>query len=466
MVVQRKIQRRPQIIYGGAGYKVTGTTLKKMKKYMTFNLPFGDTPEERRLEAFHVGKKGMLWVPRNLAPYWQDADRRDRGTELEFTSNFDPEYDPSQEPFIAESVALLNRGISHIACARTGFGKTYTGAEVIARMGLRSLILTFKEDLLDQWYVALKDVLQLEDSEIGLWRGDYYPTQDHKVVLGLTHSVCKGYDRYPEQCYRGYGLVIPDEVHMMPTKEFVKCMWYLPARLRYGLSATPNRKDGRTVLLRGHIGEVLVKSEAEELIPKVISVKTGWKVPRILKDGKVVQIPHKAGRTAHIEKIMAKNTERNQIAVDLLTSAYNKGRNIIVFTNTILQLKALHTMLVNAEIPAIHIGYYVGLDNDVYEGSQANRKAMRNVSKGCRIILATYKMAKTGTNIPRLDTCILMSPMSDVAQAVGRIRRRHPDKRFPVVFDLRDDDSKVFESYGRKRRQWYAELNAEVRHLS
>ena len=55
---------------------------------------------------------------------------------------------------------------------------------------------------------------------------------------------------------------------------------------------------------------------------------------------------------------------------------------------------------------------------------------MRNLSEdelkeaaSCQVVLATYQMVQEGVDIPALDTLVLATPISDVEQAIGRIRR-------------------------------------------
>ena len=52
-------------------------------------------------------------------------------------------------------------------------------------------------------------------------------------------------------------------------------------------------------------------------------------------------------------------------------------------------------------------------------------------------------MAQEGLDIPKLDTLILATPMSDIIQSVGRILRVHDEKKEPIVVDIIDDRVKM-----------------------
>ena len=63
-------------------------------------------------------------------------------------------------------------------------------------------------------------------------------------------------------------------------------------------------------------------------------------------------------------------------------------------------------------------------------------------------------MAKEGLDIPRLDTLIMATPKGDIVQASGRVQRKHPDKRTPLIVDVVDTFS-VFEALRWKRWNFY-----------
>jgi superfamily II DNA or RNA helicase len=205
----------------------------------------------------------------------------------------------------------------------------------------------------------------------------------------------------------------------------------------------------------------------ETLIPNVVVKNTGWKIPmRWNKETGWTQIPHSPGKTMHLSKLMGKDPKRNQIIANFLCAAHKKGRSTIVFADTMDHLKNIHHALLGQGVPHTDIAYYVGTDAGVYSGSQADRKRQREKAKVKPVLLATYRMASEATDIPWLDACVLATPRSDVNQIVGRIRREYPDKKTPVVFDLVDQQSKVFTMYANKRLEWYRSIGCKVQFLN
>ena len=72
-------------------------------------------------------------------------------------------------------------------------------------------------------------------------------------------------------------------------------------------------------------------------------------------------------------------------------------------------------------------------------------------------------MASEGMDIPKLNTCILGSPKSDVEQSVGRIFREKACDRthHPLIIDIIDDFS-LFKRQSEKRKTLYKKMNFKL----
>jgi hypothetical protein len=68
------------------------------------------------------------------------------------------------------------------------------------------------------------------------------------------------------------------------------------------------------------------------------------------------------------------------------------------------------------------------------------KKNEREEALSKRIILATFQKSNEGLDVPRLDTLILATSVSDVIQSNRRILRTYPDKKKnPMVIDIWDN---------------------------
>lgn len=422
-----------------------------LMKRLTFTNRYGEDVEMFQRAGPHI------LVPRMLTPIGYE-DLRVDGPKIIFPKEPLPrDYQKPMFQAVDDSIDLKDNGL---LVASTGWGKTLIGYRAAWKAQTRTLVVTTKEDIFNQWLEGAEEFLGLPPEHIGMIRQDKCQVLDRKFVVALVQSLSIE-DRYPDFIYDAFGLTLFDEVHRMAAETFSRVCYMFPARRRLGLSATIDRSDEKDILFRAHLGPVLHVSTVEQNIPKVMRMKTGWKCPRVMKTNKksgekeAVVIPHEAGKTAHIEKLLAVDDARNAMIADLLKAAIAKGRKIVVFSTQHLHLDEIEKAMLKAGIPKLKIGRYVG------QSTKAG-KEKRQAQKSRPVLLSTFSMMSEGTSIDELDTCLLAMPRGDVVQPVGRVRRLKEDKRFSLVIDLVDDDSPVFKSYAMKRLRWYKSLKCEI----
>jgi superfamily II DNA or RNA helicase len=404
-----------------------------------------------------------LWIPRNMSSKITQ-DLRTVGLNVRFTSTFVPR-NSEQSRCISEVVTLLQAGTSFVFEAPTGFGKTWCAADIIGKIGKKTIVVVTKEDILDQWVEAFQKVLGLELGKgIGIIKGDNVQVVGQKVVIAMIQSVARE-ARYPESIFHDFGLAVWDETHRAGADFFSQSCFRIPALLRLGISATPDRKDGREEVVEAHIGPTMVVSKAMPMIPRVIAQKSPWQIPlkrktdkegRLVLDAEdkvvMVQIAHSPGKCGHVIRMLSNNFARNKLISNFVSQAFKAGRKVLVQSDRKEHLEVLTAMIASSGVPLPRITYYVG----------GLTKAQRELAKVGSVIMATYAMTAEATDIPDLDTLVMASPKSDITQIVGRILRFVPDKKEPVVFDIVDDSSSVFSGYANNRLRWYKSIGAKV----
>lgn len=402
--------------------------------------------------------KNLIHLPRALCPVG-DNDNRRPGEPVVFKKSPSPR--PHQVDLFDETAAFLKKGLSGIVCAYTGWGKTVLGYHAAAILGVKTLVITTKDDIYQQWLTGAASFLGLADHEIGEIRGDKCQVVGTKFVVAMVQSLSKD-GKYPDWITHDFGLVIFDECHRMPADQFSSVVDMFPAMLRLGLSATPERADGKDMMLYAHIGPIRAKTEAQLMVPKALLFKSAWECPRVMRTDpetgakRVVRLPHQPGKTAHIEKILAADPVRNHLLAELIYGAHEKNRQVVLFSTLHDHLRTLHR--------AIHEHFGIsGRKMGFYLGAQTRaEKEQREREKVKPILLTTFQMMSEGTSLDWLDTCILGMPRSNVVQPVGRIRREYPDKAPPVVMDVQDHDSPVFSGYAGSRRNWYESIGCKI----
>jgi superfamily II DNA or RNA helicase len=402
---------------------------------------------------------GHIFLPRGVCPMGV-KDNRAKGPVVKFDLDFTSRGD-EQTRVIDEAVALLKADKSFILQAYTGFGKTIITMPIIAAIGTTTLVVVSKEDLIENWRQAIHKHLKLPLNQIGFIRQDKFDVAGKTVVIGFLHSLAIE-NRYPSWINDYFGFTIFDECHRLGAETFSRVASLFNSKLRMGLSATPERKDGKEVVFYAHIGPVRVRTVEKPMKPKVLRYITNWQCPRVVRkdkngQAKVVKLPHTAGRSGHVLQKLANDKERNEFICTLIKTAHTKERNLVVFSDLRDHLDQMQVMVRKLHgIPGADIGFYVG----------GMSKHDLDKSSARPIIFATYQMMGEGTNIPWLDAALLATPRSDVEQIVGRILREYPDKKQPVVFDLVDLDSPIFKAYSFARSKLYMKLGAEVKRMT
>ncbi len=144
------------------------------------------------------------------------------------------------------------KGGSGVVVLAPGAGKTVVGMVAMSLVGQRSLILTTNRTSVNQWIRELLSKTQLMPDDVREYAAG---TPLAPVTLCtyqmLTHrrrSQLNGEDRiYPHMALIGdseWGLIIYDEVHLLPAPVF-RLSAEVQARRRLGLTATLIREDGR-----------------------------------------------------------------------------------------------------------------------------------------------------------------------------------------------------------------------------
>jgi superfamily II DNA or RNA helicase len=117
-------------------------------------------------------------------------------------------------------------------------------------------------------------------------------------------------------------------------------------------------------------------------------------------------------------------------------------RHTIILSHNLNVLEYMYNKIVCNNL--VSVGYYVG----------GMSEEELKISETKQVILATYSMAAEGLDIPTLNAEFLISPKTDVVQAVGRIlRAKHATSR-PVIYDF-IDSHETFRRQWMKRRTFY-----------
>jgi DNA excision repair protein ERCC-3 len=149
-------------------------------------------------------------------------------------------------PYQNDAVEGFWHGGSGVVVLPCGAGKTLVGAAAMARSGTTTLILVTNTVSARQWRDELLARTSLTEDEIGEYSGSRKEIRPvtiatYQVMTTKRKGVLAHLDLFDA---RDWGLIIYDEVHLLPAPVF-RMTASLQARRRLGLTATLVREDGR-----------------------------------------------------------------------------------------------------------------------------------------------------------------------------------------------------------------------------
>jgi superfamily II DNA or RNA helicase len=168
------------------------------------------------------------------------------------------------------AVSAWERSGRGVIVMPTGTGKTEVALAIMRQTAVATLVVAPVRDLMYQWHRRIKEGLGLDAGIIG--DGIFRP---EPVCATTYESACIHMDKLGDQ----FGLIIFDECHHLPGPVRRDAARMSAAPWRLGLTATPERGDGRHADLDDLIG------------PRVYDLPLASVRGNVLADYDVVRIP-------------------------------------------------------------------------------------------------------------------------------------------------------------------------------
>ena len=355
-------------------------------------------------------------------------------------------YDYQEEA--VNIMALCGYGILQ---SPAGSGKTQMGIALAVKLKRKVLWLTHTQDLLKQSYDRAS--MYIDKSLLGTITAGKV-----NIGSGMTFATVQTLAKQDLAQYKYmWDAIIVDECHRVagtPTAmtQFSKVINSLACRYKYGLSATVHRADGLikcTHMLLGDVKHIVpdekVKDKVMAVSVKRVDTNEGIPMDALDTDGTI-------NYTRLISKL-AEKTSRNMSIVSNLVAEPEHYH--LILSDRLAQLKMIYDML-----PADLQEKACIIDGTMTskEGKAEREQAIEDMRAGKKhFLFASYKLAKEGLDIPRLDRLHLATPQKDYAiivQSVGRIARTFQGKEQPVCFDY-VDSFKMAENMYKARCRHY-----------
>ena len=156
-----------------------------------------------------------------------------------------PYQEAAAASFYAGGSVLGGNGVVALPC---GAGKTVVAMKVMSLVNTKTLILTTNTVAVRQWHQELLDKTELTEEQVGEYTGENKSVRPVTIttyqMLTWRRSKTAEFEHFSLFSQENWGLVIYDEVHLLPAPVF-RVTADLQARRRLGLTATLVREDGK-----------------------------------------------------------------------------------------------------------------------------------------------------------------------------------------------------------------------------
>lgn len=304
----------------------------------------------------------------------------------------------------------------------TGLGKTYL-AGFFAKSFRRVLFIAHREEILLQAQRSFQSVMP--DRSSGLYNGAEKDNSSDLIFASIyTLGIRKHQKRFtPED----FDLIIIDEVHHAAAKSYATVLAYFKPSFLLGITATPERMDGRDVyaLCDGNVAYQLHFIEA---------ISRGWLSPfqyyGVYDDIDYSSIPWLGSRYDEKELIAAQ-LRKDRAAMILKSWERYKQKRSLGFCSSIQQADFLSVYFKEQGIRSL------SLHSRTTEMTRS--EAIHALTEGELEIIFTVDLFNEGVDIPTVDTLLFVRPTESITvftQQVGRGLRLADGKSHCVIIDL------------------------------
>jgi len=345
-----------------------------------------------------------------------------------------------QQPVIEKAINYFNSqpmsaGLLELPCA---WGKTGGSLYLVSALSKKTLVIVHKEFLMNQWIERIQQFLPT--ARVGKIQGTVVDIIDKDIVLCMLQSLSM--KQYPTGTFDSFGFTIIDEVHHISSQTFSCALFKIVTKNMLGLSATLNRKDGTTPVIKMFLGEVIYKGTREE------RTNVHVRAYHYTNDDIEFNDTKYDGRgnpmySCMITKLCEYN-RRTEYILNILNEIYleNNNQQIMILAHNKSLLNYLYDAISHRKLCDGSVGYYIG----------GMKEPALKESETKKVIIATYSMASEALDIKTLTTLIMATPKTDIEQAVGRILRdKHAN---PLIIDI-VDPHKIFKNQWKKRKTFY-----------
>lgn len=359
--------------------------------------------------------------------------------------------DGSRKPLKPEQVVFINDLMDAgygIGEAPPRFGKTICMVNMSVRSGMRTLVIVHQIELAKQFVKALRRCTNIASEErrlrkqlapatnvgvcktmedfenfdvcVTTWQRFHAPMPKNDaeermqaIQLRKRDSVNRAFKRLRD----AYGIVLVDETHRAAAECFSRVVDQFNPWYRFGVTATPDRKDQLDSVIKLIVGPVITEADEQKVPLRVRPVYTGF-APKFT-------------RWHAYESQIMRDGPRNKLALKLIDEDVKKGHSTLVVCNRtkhILDLvQALKARGISAEA--------------FWSGQRDRDGVLDRATRGLTKVTVAMRSMLLGINVPRWSAMHILTPSNNEhnhRQEISRVRTIMEGKEFAVVRDYLD----------------------------
>ena len=345
-----------------------------------------------------------------------------------------------------------DEGGSGVVVLPCGAGKTIVAMACMSQVQSSTLILTTGITAVRQWISEILDKTDLQEDQVGEYSGQ---VKQVRPVTVSTYNIMTyrrpgsddGFLHLDLFDRANWGLIIYDEVHLLPAPVF-QVTASLQARRRLGLTATLVREDGREDDVFALIGPKKADIPWRELEHQ------GWIAAAACQEFRLklpasMRMEYALADARRKFRLAAENPGKNQIVQELLEK--HSGSQVLIIGTFVDQLRRLARQL---DLPVLTGS----------TGQERRDQLYSDFRQGKIRALVVSKVANFSVDLPDASVAIQISgtfgSRQEEAQRLGRILRPKPGENQAHFYSLVTRDT-VEQDFALKRQMFLCEQGYE-----
>lgn len=314
-------------------------------------------------------------------------------------------------------------------------GKTNAALELVAGLGLRSLVIVPNTSIFKQWVERARELLGTEPGEI---RGQTRRVGE-LVTIGMQQTLWRCALDYADK----FGAVIIDEMQLGAARTYQEVIDKLPATFRLGVSGDERRADGKEFLIYDQFGSVTGEVSEREMLDAggAVPVDVVIVPTRFSADWyKALTPDNKFLRRSELLTQISEDRERNALIIEIARRCLAEGERTVMLTHLVDHALRLDAAACTYAPSVLLTG---SISDEEFDRNKAEFAA-----GSAKFAVGTYKAVGIGFESHReLARGILTSPVASNPQGKmqfnqfrGRFGRSSPEtgKRHSLLFYMLD----------------------------